>query len=86
VRWTSYGGDCIAYGFVAMGGADLVVDRGLHAHDWCALVPILQEAGGVLVDWSGRRLGLGSSGDVIAASSLELAAEAAAILGVAAPR
>src|SRR5262245_54385574 len=51
VRWTSYGGDCCAYGFVAMGGADLLLECGLRPYDWCALVPIVQEAGGVLLDW-----------------------------------
>lgn len=68
VQWTSYGADCIAYGLVAMGGADLVVDRGLKPYDWCALAPILGEAGGALVDWRGRPLGLHSDGAVVAAS------------------
>lgn len=68
VQWTSYGGDCVAYGFVAMGGADLLIDRGLKPYDWCALVPILAEAGGVLCDWRGEPLTLQSDGAVIAAS------------------
>jgi inositol-phosphate phosphatase/L-galactose 1-phosphate phosphatase/histidinol-phosphatase len=80
VRWNSYGGDCCAYGFVAMGGADLVVDRGLKPYDWCALVPILAEAGGVLVDWQGKALHLGSDGAVVAAGRAELAAAAIAVL------
>jgi inositol-phosphate phosphatase/L-galactose 1-phosphate phosphatase/histidinol-phosphatase len=75
VRWTSLGGDCCAYGFVAMGGADLVVDRGLKPYDWCALVPIVTESGGVLADWNGRELRLDSDGAVIAAATRELAAE-----------
>ena len=73
VRWTSYGGDCLAYAFVAMGGADLVVDRGLKAYDWCALVPILQQSGGVLLGMDGRALHLDSDGAVIAAATAELA-------------
>ncbi len=80
VRWTSYGGDCVAYGFVAMGGADLIVDRGLKAYDWCALVPILQESGGVLLGMDGRALHLHSDGAVIAASTAELAQAALATL------
>lgn len=80
VRWTSFGGDCCAYGFVAMGGADLVVDRGLKPYDWCALVPILTESGGVLVDWNGRELRLDSDGAVVAAGTRELADEAIACL------
>jgi histidinol phosphatase-like enzyme (inositol monophosphatase family) len=73
VQWTSYGGDCIAYALVAMGGADLVIDRGLEPYDWCALVPIVTEAGGVLCDWNGRSLTLASDGDVIVASCRTLA-------------
>ena len=74
VQWTSYGGDCIAYAFVAMGGADLVVDRGLRPYDWCALVPILTEAGGTLTDWNGAPLHLDSDGSAIAASGPALLA------------
>jgi histidinol phosphatase-like enzyme (inositol monophosphatase family) len=80
VRWTSYGGDCIAYGLLAMGGAELVVDRNLKPHDWCALVPILTEAGAVLLDWQARPLSLQSDGAVLAASSRALAAAAIAVL------
>ncbi len=76
VRWTSYGGDCLAYGFLAAGGCDLIVDRGLKPYDWCALVPILEAAGAVLCDWQQRALTLASNGDVVAASSAGLAAAA----------
>ncbi len=72
VQWTCYGGDCVAYGFVAMGGADLLIDIGLKPYDWCALVPILAEAGGVVCDWQGQPLTLQSSGAVIAASCRSL--------------
>lgn len=80
VQWTSYGGDCISYALVAMGTADLVVDRGLKPYDWCALVPILAAAGGVLCDWRCRPLTLASSGDALAASCPGLAASASARL------
>ncbi|MCA8966496.1 MAG: inositol monophosphatase family protein [Planctomycetes bacterium] len=80
-QWTSYGADCLAYAFVAMGGADLVVDRGLQPYDWCALVPLLTEAGGVLTDWRGAPLHLGSDGSAIAASGPALLAAARACLG-----
>jgi myo-inositol-1(or 4)-monophosphatase len=80
VQWTSYGGDCCGFAFVAMGGADLVVDRGLKPWDWCALVPIVQEAGGVLLDWDLRELSLGSDGAVVCASHRDVAASAMAAL------
>ena len=81
VQWTSYGGDCVAYALVAMGGADLVIDRGLKPYDWCALVPIVAEAGGVLCDWRGRPMTLQSDGDVLVASSRAVADAAVAVLG-----
>jgi histidinol phosphatase-like enzyme (inositol monophosphatase family) len=81
VRWTSYGADCIAYGLLAMGCADFVVDRGLKVHDWCALVPILREAGAVLVDWDGGELRLDADGAVVAAADRQLLGAALEVLG-----
>jgi len=72
VAWTCWGGDCIAYGLLARGGADLLVDRGLKAYDWCALVPIVSAAGGVITDWCGGELALDGGGDVVAAGSREV--------------
>ncbi len=80
VQWTSYGGDCVAYAFVAAGTADLVVDRGLKPYDWCALVPILEAAGGVLLDWNLKPLTLEADGTALAASGRELAAAARDVL------
>ena len=80
VQWTSYGGDCCAYGFVAMGGADLLLECGLKPYDWCALVPIVQEAGGVLLDWHLRPLTLQSDGAVVCASHGDVARTALAVL------
>jgi inositol-phosphate phosphatase/L-galactose 1-phosphate phosphatase/histidinol-phosphatase len=84
VQWTSYGADCLAYGFLAMGNADLVVDCNLKPYDWCALVPIVEAAGGVITDWRGEPLRLDSPGDVLVASGPTLAATARAALGEAA--
>jgi histidinol phosphatase-like enzyme (inositol monophosphatase family) len=81
VQWTCWGGDCCSYGFVAMGGADLLVDFGLKPWDWGALVPIVEEAGGVVRDWRGQMLTLQSNGDVVCASSRAVADAALAVLG-----
>ncbi len=78
VQWTSYGGDCCAYAFVASGRADLVVDVGLKPWDWCALVPIVQEAGGVLFDASLRTPTLRSVGAFVCASGAALAQQSIA--------
>ncbi len=80
-RDTLLGGDCHNYGLVASGHLDLVVESGLKVHDWAALVPVVTGAGGVMMDWAGRPLALGSSGHVIAAGDRAVAEEAQAVLG-----
>jgi histidinol phosphatase-like enzyme (inositol monophosphatase family) len=61
-----YGGDCYNYGLVASGHVDLVVESGLKLHDFAALVPIVEGAGGRMCDWRGEPLDADSNGDVIA--------------------
>lgn len=53
VRMTRYGGDCYAYGLLAMGLIDLVVESSLKPFDIQALIPIVEGAGGKLVNWRG---------------------------------
>ncbi|MBN8816150.1 MAG: histidinol-phosphatase [Sphingomonas sp.] len=62
-----FGGDCYNYGLVASGHVDLVVESGLKLHDFAALVPVVEGAGGMMCDWSGEPLTADSAGDVIAA-------------------
>lgn len=54
-----YGCDCYAYGLVAAGWADAVVEADLGPYDYLALSPIVCGAGGVMSDWSGQPLGAG---------------------------
>lgn len=61
-----YGGDCYNYGLVASGHIDIVVEAGLKLHDFAALVPIVEGAGGTMCDWAGDPLNADSVGDVIA--------------------
>ena len=51
VRTPLYGCDCYAYGLLATGCVDLVVEADLKPYDYMALVPIVQEAGGTMTDW-----------------------------------
>ncbi len=67
VRSVVLGGDCYNYGCVASGWMDVVVEAGLKLHDFAALVPIVEGAGGRMCDWQGDPLHAGSGGDVIAA-------------------
>lgn len=65
-RDTLYGGDCYNYGLVAIGQIDLVIESGLKLHDFAALVPVIEGAGGAMRDWQGRPLDAESEGSVIA--------------------
>jgi histidinol phosphatase-like enzyme (inositol monophosphatase family) len=79
-RDTLYGGDCYNYGLVASGHIDAVVESGLQLYDWAALVPIVTGAGGVMTDWDGKTLRLGSDGRVIATGDRVVHAEIRQIL------
>lgn len=67
VRSTVLGGDCYNYGTVASGWLDVVVEAGLKLHDFAALVPVVEGAGGRMCDWAGDPLTGDSIGEVVAA-------------------
>jgi histidinol phosphatase-like enzyme (inositol monophosphatase family) len=69
-RMVRYSGDCVNYGLLAAGHADLVVENQLQPYDIIPLVPIVEAAGGVISDLAGRRPVDG--GFVVAASTPEL--------------
>jgi len=46
-----------------------VAEAGLMPYDYLAMVPVIQEAGGVITDWQGQPLGTGSDGRVLAAAN-----------------
>lgn len=73
-------GDCYAYGLLARGHRDLVVDAGLKPYDILALVPIVEAAGGHITDWKGNPITLSNYGTAIAAGDGGLHKEALAIL------
>ena len=77
VRQPRFGGDCYAYGLVALGFADLVIEASLQPYDYCAVIPVIEGAGGVMTDWQGQPLSLDSDGRVVAAG--DKAAHAAAL-------
>ena len=72
VRHTVYGSECLAYGLLALGFVDLVVEADLKPYDFCALVPVVKGAGGAMTDWEGRPLALESDGRVAAAGDTGL--------------
>jgi histidinol phosphatase-like enzyme (inositol monophosphatase family) len=79
-RLPMFGGDCYAYGLLAMGFADVVVEAGLAPYDFMALVPVIKGAGGLVTDWHGRALDLSSAGQVVAAGDRRAHAAACGLL------
>lgn len=60
------GGDCYNYAVLASGHLDVVCEAGLKLHDFAALVPVVEGAGGTMCDWAGEPLHAGSDGSVLA--------------------
>jgi inositol-phosphate phosphatase/L-galactose 1-phosphate phosphatase/histidinol-phosphatase len=67
-----YGADCYAYGLCALGFVDAVIEAQLKPYDFCALVPIVEGAGGIVTDWQGRRPGLITDGRILACGDARL--------------
>ncbi len=69
-RLTRLGGDGYLFALTALGGIDLVVESGLKRWDIEPCIPVVEGAGGLVTDWTGRPLadaGLGARGQVCAA-------------------
>jgi histidinol phosphatase-like enzyme (inositol monophosphatase family) len=64
--------DCYPHAMVAAGQIDVVTDIGLEPYDFLPLAPLIEAAGGVMTDWEGRALSLGSDGRVVTAATPEL--------------
>ncbi|MFC3182522.1 inositol monophosphatase family protein [Cypionkella sinensis] len=73
-----YGMDCYAYGLIAAGQIDLVIEAGLQAYDVQAPIAVIEAAGGIVTDWAGKPCLDG--GRVLAAANAEIHAEALALL------
>jgi inositol-phosphate phosphatase/L-galactose 1-phosphate phosphatase/histidinol-phosphatase len=67
VKLVRFGADCYAAGMIALGFADLMVEAQLKPYDYCALVPIVEGAGGRVTGWNGERLGLTTGSYMVAA-------------------
>lgn len=78
VRLTRFGADCYGYCLLAAGYVDLVVEANLGFYDIAPLIPIIEAAGGLVTDWSGKPMREG--GRALAAASGALHGAALAIL------
>src|SRR4051812_20731416 len=79
-RRVSWGGDCYAYGLLALGQIDVVAESDMKVWDWAALVPVIQGAGGQITDWNGEPLRHNGCEQVLAVGDPTLLAEAVAAL------
>ena len=78
VRLFRYGCDCYAYALLAAGHIDLVVETDLKPYDVGGLIPVIEQAGGIITTWDGGSPEMG--GDIIAAGSRAVYEEAMALL------
>lgn len=81
---TRFGLDGYAGGLLAAGHIDLHVEGTMQPWDYMALIPVIENAGGIMTDWQGNRLTLDAGpGLTIGASCETLHAEALAVLNAA---
>ena len=79
-KLTRFGADCYAYGLLAAGFIDLVLEADLKPYDFCPMVPIVEGAGGLATDWRGTPLDLASEGRVLIAGDRHTHEAALALL------
>ena len=60
------------YGMLSSGHIDIVVEDTLKAHDYMALINVIEGSGGEITDRYGKSISLGSDGSLIASSSKKL--------------
>ena len=76
----TYGGDGYAYGLLASGWIDVVLESGLKLHDFAALSTVVAGAGGIMTDWAGAPLTAKSDGRVLAVGNAALHAQLLALI------
>ncbi len=80
VHRVSFGGDCYAYGLLALGFIDVIAEATMKVWDWAALVPVIEGAGGRITDWGGAPLHPDGDGRVLAVGDPALLESAVATL------
>ncbi len=80
VQFLRWGTDCMGYGLLASGFADIVCEAKMSPYDYVALVPVVEGAGGVMTDWQGNALGLHNDGTVLACGDPRLLKPALRVL------
>lgn len=79
-RGRLFGADCYAYGLLASGYTDIVMEAQMATYDYLALAPVVENAGGCITDWDGKSLTLNSGSQVLATSCQALHEQVLAII------
>jgi len=74
-HWSQWGVAPYDYGLLAAGHLDVVITAGPLIHDFAALGPIINNAGGLITDWYGNKLNMNSPNHIIAVGNPELMPE-----------
>lgn len=74
-KLTRLGGDAYIFALVALGGIDMVVEAGLKAWDIDPIIPVIENAGGLVTNWRGETLGR-EGGQVVAVGDRRVLDEA----------
>jgi len=77
-KLTRFGMDCYAYGLLALGQIDLVIEADLNIYDIQGPLAVVEAAGGVVTDWQGGPVN--SGGQIIASGDSKIHAEVIKIL------
>lgn len=79
--WNVYEGGCLSFGALAAGWIGVsVYGSNLENFDICALVPVVEGAGGIITDWQGGALTIDSRGEIVASANRTLHDEVLAFL------
>jgi len=71
-KYYRYGGDCYMYGMLASGLIEIVIEDTLKAHDYMALIPVIEGAGGKVTDKYGKEVNINSKGSIVASANKTL--------------
>ena len=71
-KYHRFGGDCYMYGMIASGLIEIVIEDTLKTHDYMALIPIIEGAGGKVTDKYGKVVTIHSEGSIVASANDQL--------------
>ena len=80
-KWNVFDGGCLSFAALATGRIGVsVYAPNVENVDTCALVPVVEGAGGVVTDWQGEPVTIDSKGEIVASASRRLHDEVLALL------